>query len=310
MNELSPAAILELVRETATSRGFAEDTVKRRLLETRRFLSWVSDYGHDLRELGAAELESYLLNLKERGLSSSSLGAAKAALADLYRALSERKLVLSNPFSRVEFVLREKSGFKKVFTQGQIAAFLDAIDPHTGVGLRDRSLFELLYAAGLRIGEAMHLDLEDVDFQEREVLVRQGKNRKDRLVPLGTEAARFLGSWVKKGRFWFQARSSTGALFLGRGGGRMSEATARAHFATYLVAVGLEDKGFTVHSIRHSCATHLLENGADIRYVQELLGHESLETTAHYTRQVATGLKKLHRRFHPRENELYDAEEE
>ena len=156
----------------------------------------------------------------------------------------------------------------------------------------------------------MLLDLEDIDIAEREVLVRQGKNRKDRIVPLGTEAARFLEPWIKKGRFWFLVATSPPALFLGRGGGRMSEATARGRFSRYLAAVGLEERGFTVHSIRHSCATHLLENGADIRYVQELLGHESIETTADYTRQVVTGLKALHRRFHPRENELYDAGEE
>ena len=99
MNELPAAVLLELVRETASSRGLAEETVKRRLLETRRFLSWVLDYGRDLRELAAADLERYLLGLREHGLSASSIGSAKAAVADLYRALFERKLILADPFS-------------------------------------------------------------------------------------------------------------------------------------------------------------------------------------------------------------------
>ena len=165
---------------------------------------------------------------------------------------------------------------------------------------------ELLYVAGLRNSEVVHLDVEDVDFSLNEVLIREGKGNKDRIVPLGQICKRFLWNWVKEARAWFlSSKQDSGALFINRRGERIASSTVRYLLKRHLQEAGIRKPGVTPHSIRHSCATHLLMHGADIRYVQELLGHDSLDTTVVYTPQIADGLKRMHRMYHPRENELY-----
>jgi site-specific recombinase XerD len=162
-----------------------------------------------------------------------------------------------------------------------------------------------MYLTGLRLGEVVRLEVADVDFSLGQLFIRSGKGRKDRVVPLGHLAAQYLAQWVHTGRKGFIRNEAEKALFLNRGGRKLPSANLRHWFAKYLKAAGITREGLTPHSIRHSCATHLLETGADIRYVAELLGHQSLQTTSDYTRGVAEGLKKMHRMYHPRENELY-----
>ncbi len=295
--------------EHEESRGLKETTIKRKSREVRRFLNHMKTEGKDLREIKGQELEEYFLFLKEKGFSSSTRLIVRSSLEELYRLLKKQKMVLTDPFLKAEVVIREKSGVRKVFTQSQIEKLLNSIDAKTGYGQRDRAIFEFLYVTGCRISEVCSLDVEDVDFSSCEVFIRQGKGRKDRFVPLGTVAKLYFDKWVHYGRKWFYGSESKGPLFLNEHGARLSASAIRARLKTYLKKVDLDGQGFSPHSIRHSCATHLLENGAEIRYVQELLGHESLETTVTYTENIVSGLKKLHRMYHPRENELYIEEE-
>jgi site-specific recombinase XerD len=192
-----------------------------------------------------------------------------------------------------------------MMSQQEMNRFLDSIPTHTGCGLRDRAIFECMCVTGMRLGEVVRLEVDDVDFSLGELFIRSGKERKDRVVSLGRLSAHYLSEWVHKGRKWFLRDEAQKALFLNRGGRKLPPANIRYWFAKYLAVAGVKLEGLTPHSIRHSCATHLLENGADIRYVQELLYHESLETTSDNTRGVAEGLKKMHRMSHFRENELY-----
>lgn len=184
-----------------------------------------------------------------------------------------------------------------------MASFLDSIVTKTGFGARDRAIFELMYVTGIRIGEVQNLNIDDIDFSLKEITIREGKGDKDRIVPLGSVAEDYINLWIKRGRKGVKA--SQRALFINSLEGRLKVGRIRAIFDKYLQLNNLENKGFTPHSIRHSCAIHLLQNGADIRYVQELLGHESIETTAGYTKSMIKSLKKLHKTYHPRENELY-----
>ena len=295
-----------LFAEYETSRGLSEQTTARKTTELKRFLSYLTSQGiHDIREVKAAHLESFILHLKEADFAPSTIRTAHSMLVDLFTALARAGKILSNPLDLVEITLSEPAGVKAVFSQEEIRRFLDAVATHTGFGVRGREIFELMYVTGMRLGEVAKLDLGDVDFSLDEVFIRSGKGRKDRVVPLDRLAKEYVSAWAHKARLWFSASETERAMFLNHDGKRIPASTIRFRFHRYLKAAGTDWSGLTPHSIRHACATHLLENGAKIRYVQELLGHESIETTADYTRGVAEGLKKMHRMHHPRENELY-----
>ena len=247
-----------------------------------------------------------MVYLKAQGFTASTIQTTRAMLKDLFGALFRAGLLLSNPMDLVELTLTRRSELKAMLSQEEMKRFLEAIPTHTGSGLRDRAIFECMYVTGMRLGEVVRLEVADVDFSLGELFIRSGKGRKDRVVPLGRLSAHYLSEWVHKGRKWFVQDQAQKALFLNRGGRKVPPANIRHWFGKYMAAAGITRDGLTPHSIRHSCATHLLENGADMRYVQELLGHQSIETTADYTRGVAEGLKKMHRMYHPRENELYE----
>ena len=288
------------------ARGLSDQTARRKSTELKRFLRYLGRQGiHDIREVNAAHLESFILELKEKGFAPSTIRTAHSMLVDLFTALMRAGKILRNPLELVEITLSEPAGVKAVFSQEEIKRFLEVVPTHTGFGVRDRAIFELMYVTGMRLGEVVGLDVGDVDFSLEEVFIRSGKGRKDRVVPLGRVAKEYLSAWLHRARLWFSASETEPAMFLNHDGRRIPASTIRFRFQRYLKAAGIERPGLTPHSIRHSCATHLLENGAEIRYVQELLGHESIQTTADYTRGVARGLKKMHRMHHPRENELY-----
>lgn len=157
--------------------------------------------------------------------------------------------------------------------------------------------------------EAVNPDLSDIDLQQGELLIRRGKGCKDRIVPVGKAASRFCSLRIKKAREWFVSADNPSTLFLNQQGGRLATSTVRSRMKIHLKAAGLENLGITPHSLRHSYATHLLEAGADIRYVQELLGHETVETTVLYTKNLISRIRKVHRQYHPRENELLEGGE-
>ena len=294
--------------EHLKSRGLKEATIKRKALEVKRLLSFFESKGKgDLREVCESDIEEYFLMMQSVGYSKSTQITAHSTAGDLFYALVRHELILRNPMDLTDIYIKERGGIRTVLTEAEMVQLLDSIEIRTGFGLRDRAIFELMYVSGIRVGELVDLDVSDIDFSLDEVMIRQGKGRKDRVVPLGQVCRKFMWKWIKEARAWFLAGGThdDGALFLNRNGTRLSAPMVRHRLKQYLKLSGIEKEGVSPHSIRHSCATHLLMNGADIRYVQELLGHESLETTVVYTRQITEGLKKVHRMYHPRENELF-----
>jgi integrase/recombinase XerD len=300
---------LNVLKEHFAGRGYSEATKARKMSELYRFAAYLADQRKaDLRELTDKDLGEYILRLKEQGYSTTTQLQARALLKDLYYALSINELILTNPMELLDIYIREQSGVKVTLSIEEMTKLLESIETHTGSGFQDRCIFELLYVTGIRVGECLRLNVEDVDFSLDEVLIRQGKGRKDRIVPLGKVAKEYLLRWRKKLRGWFVKGKDSGLLFLNRQGGRLSRGTVSHHLKHWLKKAGITKEGVSPHSFRHSCATHLLLNGADVRYVQELLGHESVETTVEYTRGIVENLKKMHRMYHPRENELYREE--
>jgi site-specific recombinase XerD len=197
---------------------------------------------------------------------------------------------------------------RRPLTRDEITRFLERLDAGTSQGLKDRALFELIYSSGLRVAEASTLKVRDIDFGRREMVVR-GKGNRDRMVPFSAVARDFLLLFLKD-----RINSPESWVFCGSRGSRACEhirsGSISERFRTLLRRFGMDKKEISTHSIRHSTATHLLENGASIRHVQELLGHKSIETTVRYTHIQTEGLFKVYRKYHPREHELFEAVDE
>jgi integrase/recombinase XerD len=264
----------------------------------RIFTSWLGD--RDGRDVGSGDVPSFLSYLheyrrKDRGtpLSKSTKNAAYGVVRYAFRMLAARGMSLSDPFVREKRTkLSGHETRRETMSEAEVAAFLDGIDPETQ--RKARAIFELLYACALRVGEAVALKAGDVDLSERTLTVRKGKGGKDRVVPLTKTACVWLSPYV-------EGKEAGEPVFQGIAGGQY----VRIWFRRRAKEAGIYRPGMSCHSLRHSCATHLLAHGADIRYVQELLGHESVETTVVYTREVVENLKRVYRRYHPRENRLY-----
>ena len=182
---------------------------------------------------------------------------------------------------------------KETLSREEIGKFLDGIDTSFYLGLRDRAIFELIYSSGLRAGEVCNLSAGDVDFESRMIHIRRSKFGKDRVVPVSEVAISFLKKYAHRRR--------QGPIFQGTRG-RLSPSAVNRRLHKHLKEQGLYREGLSTHSIRHCRATHLLSGGADLRYVQELLGHDSIETTVVYTHELDENLRRIYRSYHPREN--------
>jgi len=296
----------EVLAECMVSLRYKKSTMRTKREYLKPFFHFVAARGiADLREASASEIQRYLEGQATaisartgRPYSPRTLLLFQGAVKLLFSALYQAQLLLANPAREVSFRPSGKARLRATFSEEEISRFLDGIDIHSPLGLRDRAAFELMYSSGLRSGELGKLDLTDVDLSQRMLIVRDAKWSKDRVVPISEVAASFLALHLEgvrdPGRPVFQS-----------GKGRMSAACVAKRFRVHLAKAGLAGRGLSPHSIRHATATHLLAHGADLRFVQELLGHESIETTVIYTNELFENLKRIYRRYHPRENELH-----
>jgi len=296
--------------EYQQGRGLSEMTVKRSEYLVRRFLNWLADT--DIRSVERRHIAEYREYLQTRisrftkkRLKPASIQMEMSTLKVFFEYLLCCDYILANPAEGMSVKQAGAQTLRAVFSEEDIVLFLDNIEVTTCWGQRDRALFELMYSSGLRVGEARHLECESVNLEERILLVKAGKGKKDRYVPFSQTALWFLLLYLGSGRKRQENRTTEKRyLFLGRKGnisyGQLSKA-----FKKYLKNCGFQNKGYTIHSIRHATGTHLLVNGASIRYVQELLGHEDLKTTQLYTRPTIENIKRIYRTYHPRENEYY-----
>ncbi len=308
MSALTVTKAAEVFREYLDSAGYKPNTAAVMRKQIGVFFAYLKNRGRDrdLRDCGRADLGGFLDHLGE--VVSAQTGAPYALATRLYiwgtvrtlfRALYLAGLLLSNPASSIPFRSANPHPLKTAFSVEEMGQFLDGIDIHARLGLRDRAMFELLYSSGLRAGEVARLALTDLDLPSRMVMVRQGKFSKDRLVPVSRTATRFL-------ELYLQLRGAEdGPLFIGSWGGPLRAQAINVRFRRLLTLAGTYRRGLSVHSIRHSLATHLLGAGADLRYVQEILGHESIETTVVYTHELHENMKRIYKSYHPRENQLF-----
>lgn len=283
-------------------RGLAENTVAAYRRDLALYIAFLDEVGiADPRESLKEDLEAFPAWLRERTLengrayASASVARIVVAVRGLHRFLAREGLTATDVGARLAAPRADRS-LPKALSIQQVEALMSAPLGDEALSRRDRALLELLYGAGLRISELVGLDVDDLDQVDRLVLVR-GKGDKERLVPFGEVAAAALDSWIVQGR---PATTPTGpAAFTNARGGRLTRQGAWKLVKRHADRVGLGDQ-VSPHTLRHSFATHLLDGGADVRAVQELLGHASVTTTQIYTLVSRSALRDAYEQAHPR----------
>jgi len=250
----------------------------------------------DLRKVDHLAIRSYLAHLGRRKLARSSMARHLSALRSFFKFLVREGRVEANPARSVATPKREKQ-LPQVMQTSEVTLLIEQVVTETPLGVRDRAWMELLYASGLRIGELVGIDIDDIELRARLVKVR-GKGSKERIVPFGSKAEQALRDWLtSRGELAHDADEH--ALFVNYRGERITARSVRRLFDGYLRAASLR-AGISPHTMRHSFATHLLNAGADLRGIQELLGHASLSTTQKYTHLNDWQLMAVYKKAHPR----------
>jgi len=278
-------------------RGAAEKTRRAYAIDIGQFALWCGAQGIDPVEVTPRTLRRYAATLSDRRAVAATVARKLAALRALYRALREHGVVAQNPADLIPAPKRPRN-LPRVLRPDEMAAVLDRIPASTPLELRDRALFEVAYASGLRAEELVTLDAASVDFDGEELRV-EGKGSKTRFVPVGEPALRAVARYLERARPALQNGDDTPALFLSKSGRRLSTSDVRRRLRAWTRHAEVQG-GVSPHTLRHSFATHLLEGGADLRAIQELLGHASISTTQIYTRVESARLKTAYAKSHPR----------
>jgi integrase/recombinase XerD len=284
---------------------FAAQTVKIRRLQLSRFLLWCDDRSiTQPRELTPAMIERYQRHLyyyrKRDGqpLCRSSQSHSLTSLRAWLRWIKDQRVIEHNPAAEIQLPREEKRLPRHALSVSEVEAVLELPDLATPVGLRNRALLETLYSTGLRRAEALALELADLDRERGVLLVRQGKGCKDRFVPIGQRALAWIDTYLREARPRLTDDPQQRLLFVTRTGRRMHPNQLSGLVRRLLREAGIAKAG-ACHLFRHATATIMLERGADIRYIQALLGHDSLATTQIYTHVSIGKLCEVHARTHP-----------
>jgi site-specific recombinase XerD len=322
-------AALELLQEDLRRRDAAERTRRAYAVDLGQFARWAQAHGRAPADVEVREVRRYVAGLSEAGAAPASTARKLAAIRGLFSSQREHGLIAGNPADLVA-TPRQPSRLPRVLKASEMARLLESVPVDTPLALRDRALFELAYACGLRAEELVSLEVDDVDWDGEQLRV-EGKGRKTRYVPVGELALAALRDYQDRARPALAAigpsrsdrttkspysdgqtplKKSTrtsappnGApekpLFVSRSGRRLSTSDVRRRLRKWTGRVGVAG-GASPHTLRHSFATHLLDGGADLRSIQELLGHASVSTTQVYTRVESARLKSAYARSHPR----------
>jgi integrase/recombinase XerC len=283
-------------------RNRSAHTVRAYRTDIELFLAHAAQAGVSaLDQLELRHFRSWLGALDGAGLSRSTIARRAASVRSFMDWAVREETIPANPALRLRAPKRSSS-LPAVLSRPQTDVLFEGLDEQAVQGdpsnLQRRAMIELLYGTGVRVGELVGLDIDDVD-TERRTLVVLGKGSKERTVPYGVPAAHALDDWLRRGRPQWVSEKSGPALFLGRRGGRIDQRAVRTQVKEALDALG-DTAAQGPHALRHSAATHLLDGGADLRAVQEILGHSSLATTQLYTHVSVERLRRSYEQAHPR----------
>ncbi len=290
--------IKNFINYLAVERGLAANTVISYALDLKQFkIFCLRRQIRDINSLDRVIIMNYILDLKKKGRSTATIARQMAALKVFSRYLVDEGWLEKEPTENME-----SPGVKKklpaVLDQEEVARLMEQPRVGNTPGLRDKAMLELMYATGMRVSELLSLDVNHVDCEHGFVRC-MGKGSKERIVPVGTIAAKFLSEYLRRGRAKIKTSSNQKALFLNMRGKRLTRQGFWKILKKHARAAGIAIE-ITPHTLRHSFATHLLENGADLRSVQEMLGHADISTTQIYTHLTDTRLRDEFKKYHPR----------
>lgn len=299
----TPLEVEDLLMWLSAEKGRSSNTVAAYRRDLRRYATWLRSRGHSVGEADESDVVDHITALRAQGLAPASVARALVAVRSLHRFLVDEGRTQVDPAANVEQP-RVPRGLPKALSEEQVGRLLEAPVGDDPIARRDRAILEVLYGTGLRVSELVGLSLSDLDL-DASLLRAFGKGSKERLVPVGGHATRALVAWLSPAgrdqlvpQRW-RRRGDAEAVFLGARGGRLTRQGAWDILRRHAESVGLAG-ALSPHVLRHSCATHMLDHGADIRAVQELLGHASITTTQLYTLVSTERLWEVYRSAHPR----------
>jgi site-specific recombinase XerD len=266
-------------------------------IDTLQFAYWADAHGLIPSTVGPRDVRRYVARLSEQGLSATTTARKLAAIRALFRSQREHGEIEQSPADLLA-TPRRASHLPRVLKAPEVARLLDSIPVDGPLQTRDRALFELAYACGLRAEEIVSLNIADVDHDAEQLRV-EGKGSKTRFVPAGEVALKAVRLYLERARPALRGDDEQLALFLSRSGRRLGTSDVRRRLRAWTTRAGIPG-GISPHALRHSFATHLLDGGADLRSIQELLGHSSISTTQVYTRVESARLRSAYARSHPR----------
>lgn len=289
------------------TKGYSQNTLSYISIHLEQFYLWILDNNiKDIREITPKiiyDYQLYLTNTHKRkdgqNISSLTVLAKLSALKKYFQFLQKQRFILLDPSLDLELPKLRDYLPKNILTQQETEHFL-SLPNNTIFGLRDKAILELLYSSGIRRAEACNLDLYDVSLKDKTLHIRSPKNRRDRIVPIGEKAKEATEKYLLVSRPKLSQDAREKALFLSQYGSRIKRESLNYLLKKYSQIMRL-DRKITPHCLRHSCATHLLQNGAPLTIIQRLLGHTRLKTTQIYTRISPCDLKEAIRKYHPRE---------
>ncbi len=279
----------KFIRYLEIEKNYSRHTVLNYRMDLEGFLNFIA--GGQLEKVDYLLVRRYLASLKEKSLGARSIGRKLSALRSFFRFLTREGHLKANPISSVSSPKQEKH-LPMFLTEEEVKNLIEAAKTDDERGLRDRAILETFYSSGMRISELAGLNTEDVDFISGVAKV-MGKGKKERMVPMGDTAISAIRAYLKS------RKKTAEALFLNKNGRRLSDRGIRGMVDKYMHRVSSKH-GISPHTLRHSFATHLLNRGADLRSVQELLGHANLSTTQIYTHLTTERLKNIYDKAHPR----------
>ena len=279
-------------------KGLSQNTLDSYRSDLEQFSSWLEKNNLSYIKTSKKEILFYLSFLFQKGLGSKTVARKLSSLKSFFRYLVFKSIIPNDPSREVETPKLLKS-IPKSISEKEVEALLAAPDEKTDIGLRDKTMIETLYSCGLRISELTNLELLNLNLRQGVIRVI-GKGQKERLVPMGDQLIGLLELYISSSRKNLLNKRHSDFLFLSTRGQRMTRQSFWHRIKHYCLASGFEPDKISPHVLRHAFATHLLNNGADLRVVQLLLGHSDLNTTQIYTEVARQRLKRLHTEHHPR----------
>ncbi|MGS2724929.1 site-specific tyrosine recombinase XerC [Porticoccus sp. GXU_MW_L64] len=296
------------------AQGYTETTIKTWTANLRLFTEWCSDRGltqpKQITYPILSRYQRYLVYYRRSNgepISTHTQGVRLSAIKGFFKWLTRERYILYNPASELQLPKKQRRLPKAILTEQEIDSILDLPDINDPYGLRDRAILEVLYSTGIRRMELVNLTVQSIDQARGIVFVEQGKGQKDRVVPIGDRALDWVKRYMAGVRPELVAGEDDWTLFLTQYGERFSNEGISRRVKKYIDRANLNKTG-SCHLFRHAMATHMLENGADIRYIQEILGHSKLETTQIYTQVSILKLKEIHKATHPAKVEGRESE--